>query len=367
MRRPDGRPRDRDPQERAGSPGARLTHLRDWLRTGLWFVPGLFALAAVAVAAGTLILDRLLHAEPSWLAFGGGATSAELILSTIATSMMTFTGLVFTITIVALQLASSQFSPRVLRAFLRDRGSQVPLGIFAATFVYALIVLLEVRTGVVGTPFVPGISIAMAFGLVLVSLSTFVHYVSHIAQSIRAVNVFEAVAHETRRAIDENYPPGTAPPARTPGRGPCDQVIVLGQPGGVIRGIDTGALVRLAARRDCVIWMRPAVGDFVAQGAPVFEVRGASPVAARELLAHFDVGRERTMYQDPAFGFRSWSTSQKGPCRPRSTTPRPPCRRSTGCTTCCCGSLRVPTRPASTPTMPGTSASSSRSSAGSHS
>ena len=172
-------------------------------------------LAAAGVAVVTLTLDRYLHAEPSWLAFGGGATSAELILSTIATSVMTFTGLVFTITIVALQLASSQFSPHVLRAFLRDRGSQVPLEIFAATFVYALIVLLEVRTGAVGAPFVPGISIAMAFALVLVSLGAFVYYVNHIAQSIRAVNVIEAVAHETRRAIDENYPPGpgTAPPA----------------------------------------------------------------------------------------------------------------------------------------------------------
>jgi uncharacterized membrane protein len=94
-----------------GPANVRLAHLEEWLRTGLWFVPGLCVLGAGLLAAGTLTLDRHLHSEPAWLAFGGGATSAELILSTIATSMMTFTGLVFTITVVALQLASSQ-SPR---------------------------------------------------------------------------------------------------------------------------------------------------------------------------------------------------------------------------------------------------------------
>ncbi|HZJ27926.1 MAG TPA: DUF2254 domain-containing protein [Acidimicrobiia bacterium] len=283
----------------------RLAHIREWLRTGLWFVPGLFVLGAISVAIATLTLDRHLH-DPGWLAFGGGATSAELILATIATSMMTFTGLVFTITIVALQLASSQFSPRVLRAFLRDRGSQVPLGIFAATFVYALVVLREVRTGAVGAPFVPGISIAMAFALVLISLGAFIYYVNHIAQSIRAVNILEAVAHETRAAIDENYPPlpSTERSVHAAEQGPCDQVVVLEQTGGVLDGIEIESLVGLATRHDCLIRMLPAVGDFVAQGAPIFEVYGSDAIAARDFLVHVDVGRERTMYQDPAFGFR---------------------------------------------------------------
>lgn len=294
----------RAPRSHAAS--VRRAHLREYLRTGLWFVPGLFVVGAAVLAVVTLTVDRHLHAEPGWLAFGGGATSAELILSTIATSMMTFTGLVFTITIVALQLASSQFSPRVLRAFLRDRGSQVPLGIFAATFVYALIALREVRTGAVGEPFVPGISIAMAFGLVLVSLGAFIYYVNHIAQSIRAVNILEAVAHETREAIDENYPkePSEEQPLDVAGERPCDHVIVLERNGGVIEGIEIDGLVRVAAKYDCVIRMGAAVGAYIAGGAPVFDVFGRHEVPAREVLVHVDLGRERTMYQDPAFGFR---------------------------------------------------------------
>jgi uncharacterized membrane protein len=284
----------------------RFAHLRESLRTGLWFLPGLFVLGAIGAAIVTLTIDRHFHSEPAWLSFGGGATSAQQILSTIATSMMTFTGLVFTITIVALQLASSQFSPRVLRAFLRDRGSQVPLGIFAATFVYALVVLRQVRTGAVGALFVPGISIASAFMLVLVSLGAFVYYVNHIAQSIRVVNIIEAVAAETRQAIDENYPASTGEThvCEEPRWVSPDQRVLLDRPGGVIAGIDVDALVHFATGHDCVVRIRPAVGDFVAQGAVVFELYGVRDVAAHDLLVHVDIGRERTMYQDPAFGFR---------------------------------------------------------------
>lgn len=136
----------------------RLTHLRESLRSSLWFVPSLFVAAALLLAVATVALDRHLGGEPPWLAYSGGPTSGQLILTTIATSMMTFTGLVFTITIVVLQLASSQFSPRVLRSFLRDRGSQASLGIFTATFVYALFILGQIRTGSVGPVFVPGLS-----------------------------------------------------------------------------------------------------------------------------------------------------------------------------------------------------------------
>ncbi len=84
--------------------------------------------------------------------------------------MMTVTGLVFTITVVVLQLASNQFSPRVLRTFLRDRGTQIPLGVFIATFVYALSVLVRVRTGVIGSVFVPRLSITVAFVLIALSM-----------------------------------------------------------------------------------------------------------------------------------------------------------------------------------------------------
>lgn len=157
----------------------RWTRLRESLRTGLWFVPTLFVAAATVLSVITVITDQHLSSTKAWFFFDGGPTSAEQILATIAASMITVTGLVFTITIVVLQLASNQFSPRVLRTFLRDRGSQIPLGVFTATFVYSLFVLIRVRTGVVGEVFVPRLSVSVSFALIVASMLALVYFVNH--------------------------------------------------------------------------------------------------------------------------------------------------------------------------------------------
>ncbi|MFO7532008.1 MAG: DUF2254 family protein, partial [Candidatus Limnocylindrales bacterium] len=124
-----------------------LAALREWLRQRLWFVPALLTLGAALLAVVLVALDQHLAEDPGWLgfAFGGTAEGAQNVLSVIATSMLTFTGLVFSITMLVLQAAASQLSPQVMRTFLRDRGNQVVLGLFVATFVYTLLVLHEVR------------------------------------------------------------------------------------------------------------------------------------------------------------------------------------------------------------------------------
>lgn len=287
---------------------ARVAHLRETLRTGLWFVPGLFVAGAVLLAAGTVAVDHRDQALPSWLVFTGGPTSALQILSTVAASMMTFTALVFTITVVVLQLASSQFSPRVLRTFLRDRGSQVPLGIFTATFVYALIVLVQVRTGAIGPVFVPRLAISVSFVLVMASLVAFVYLVNHVAQSIRVVNIIESVATQTRAAIDAVHPDAyragdDVPPAVT--LSAPRRVIRLERRGGVLAGLDVEGLVRLARRHGCTVRLVRNVGDFVVEGAPLVEVyHGGDDLTCDQVLREVDISRERTMRQDPAFGFR---------------------------------------------------------------
>ncbi len=294
------------PSERADT---RLTHLFDYLRTGLWFVPGLFVVGAVVLAVITVALDHRHEGLPDWLAFGGGPTSAQQILATIATSMMTFTGLVFTISVVVLQLASSQFSPRVLRTFLRDRGSQVPLGIFTATFVYALIVLVQIRIGSIGPVFVPALSVTVALLLVLASLVAFVYFVNHVAQSIRVSHIIESVAAETRTVIDAVHVDGNHAPA--PYGQPVDldlgerrQVISLDRRGGALAGLDIAGLIDVARRHHCVLWLVRDMGDFVAEDGPLFEVYGDSGVPVREVLRQVDIARERSMRQDPAYGFR---------------------------------------------------------------
>ncbi len=286
----------------------RWAHLRESLRTGLWFVPGLFVTGAAVLASITVAVDHRGDVLPAWLVFSGGPTSGLQVISTIAASMMTFTGLVFTITVVVLQLASSQFSPRVLRTFLRDRGSQVPLGVFTATFVYALIVLVQIRTGTIGPVFVPRLAISVSFALTLASLVAFVYLVNHVAQSIRVVNIIESVAQQTRVSIDELCPDEFVEEddeATTEQLGDPRLVIRLERHGGVVAGMDIEGLIALAHDRGCTVRVVRAVGDYVVGGAPLAEVFGGSrPITCAELLRQIDIARERTMWQDPAFGFR---------------------------------------------------------------
>ena len=178
----------------------RFFYLREHLRGSLWFIPTLCVVFVVVLAE---VLTRIDRSHPDAISlFEGGAESARGMLSTISSSMITFTGLVFTITIVVLQLASQQFSPRVLRTFLRDRHSQVALGVFVATFTYALILLREVRSGDgAGDEFVPNLSIAAALILVILSLALFVDYIHHISQSIRVGTITSSIGDETREAI----------------------------------------------------------------------------------------------------------------------------------------------------------------------
>jgi uncharacterized membrane protein len=282
--------------------------VRESLRTGLWFVPGLFVAGAAAIAIVTVAGDHREGPLPTWLVFTGGPTSALQILSTIAASMMTFTGLVFTITVVVLQLASSQFSPRVLRTFLRDRGSQVPLGVFTATFVYSLIVLIQVRTGSIGPVFVLRLAISVSFALVLASLVAFVYLVNHVAQSIRVVNIIESVAAETREAIDAVHPDRYAtgddvPPDVTLGR--ARRLVRLERHGGVLAGVDIEGLVALARQHECTLRLVRTVGDYVVEGAPLVEVHGGSDgLTNGMIMRQIDIARERSLRQDPAFGFR---------------------------------------------------------------
>ncbi len=302
---------------------SRFAWLHISIREGLWFVPLAAIVAAFVLAEAVIELDRsIAPVNQSPLAFGGGAASAQTVLSTIATAVLSFTGLVFSITIVALQLASSQFSPRVLRTFLRDRGTKVTLGIFVGTFVYTLVVLQAIRRASIDQPtFVPGDAITVATVLVLVTVLAFVYFVNHISNAIRVVSIIESVSHETRRTIQATFPEPLplaeresldAGDAEEERRRVLDPLREQGEPqvigatrAGVITGYDTAALVSDARRQDLVLELVPAVGDYVPEGAPLLWVYGG-PCDVRQLVAVGRIGieAERTMDQDVQFGFR---------------------------------------------------------------
>ena len=293
--------------------GYRLLLLRDRLRTGFLFVPLVAGLAGWAASALVHRLDVELGGDrPGWLAFEGSPSQASEVLSTIAGSILTFTGVVFSITAVALQLGSSQFSPRALRNFLRDRITQWTLGALVATFTYSLLTLRHIDPDAdPASDAVPGLSVTLALVLALGSLAAFVVFVDHLSHSIRVVSIIERVAGETRRAVRQEIPladPG--PPPRVPDRAP-DRTIGWERGPGVVLGVDADDLVEHARAAGVVLRLLHRVGDFVPSGAPAVEVwqvddgaPGVNAVDDRTVLGNVGVGVERTMTQDPMFGFR---------------------------------------------------------------
>jgi len=177
---------------------------REALRTTLWLVPTLQIAAAVALFFVTYAVDRRAYdgdlTLPSWVN-NGGADAARQILVGIAAAVITVIGLVFSITIVALTLASTQFGPRMLRKFVRDRGTQVTLGTFVATSVYALLALGSIEHGARGD-FVPHLSITVSFGLVLADLGLLVYFIHHVAESIQLPQVIAGIAGDLATAIE---------------------------------------------------------------------------------------------------------------------------------------------------------------------
>lgn len=281
----------------------RLFYLREHLRTSLWFIPTLCVGLAFALALLLAEVDRNVQSGLiERITFEGDAENARSFLTTISSSMITLTGLVFTITIVVLQLASQQLSPRVLRTFLRDRLSQLSLGVFIGTFAFSIAVLREMRPLPTGAVFVPNISITVGYLLVLLSVGFFVAYIHHISQSIRIGAITHSIAREARAAISHIYDHDLVGELLEPPSGSPD-LVLMSPRAGVVEAMDRDGLVEAARAADVVLEVVPAVGDFVPKGAPILHVHGRRDVDP-EIAEHIALGQERTMEQDPSFGFR---------------------------------------------------------------
>ena len=279
----------------------------------------LFGVSALLAAMLLLTFDHYLQANGGtfFFLYGGTPEGARNVLSTIAQSMLTFTGLVFTVTMLVLQQASSQLSPRVLRTFLADRQNQVVLGLFVSTFVYTLVVLLDVRAAGSGTSFVPGLSVWISFLLLGAAVIAFVYYINHMAHSLRASTVIANIAADTVASIERTYPTRPDGPVDDPTtaerldklRESLEWRIVDAPQAGTLTDFDPGGMLRIAQAAGVVVELLAAVGDFVPSGTPLMRVgTEQEPTAGEaldsELLTAIAIGRERTMHRDPAFGFR---------------------------------------------------------------
>src|SRR6204780_3528365 len=217
---------------RRHSSSALAAHWRaEVLRTNLWLVPGIEVLAAIVLFAVTLGLDRAAYRGdfglPSWV-ISGTADAARQILTAIAAAVITVVGVVFSIILVTLTLASTQFGPRMLRNFIRDRGTQLTLGTFVATFVYAVLVLASVGTGSHGN-FVPHISVTVTYALMGADLGVLIYFIHHTAISIQLPQGIAGIAADLTEAIAEQGSSARGGPENGP---PAVELLARAQSGG---------------------------------------------------------------------------------------------------------------------------------------
>lgn len=297
----------------------RVTALWGRLNSSFWFVPAVMAIVAVALSFLLIEVDaRRLVAQtdnPSEL-YTFGPEGARAMLSVIASSMITVASLIFSITMLSLQLASSQFGPRTLGNFMRDRSNQTVLGTFIATFLYCLFVLRSVR-GMEGSSFVPHLAVAFGVLMAAASVAVLLYFIHHIATSIRVETLLEKLAAEGCAAVDRLFPERI-------GRGPADDVgetTVPGLPdnfddgsrqiaadsGGYVQSIGVDVLMRIAAKHDLVLRIEAPPGQFVTEGACVIVAYPKGLVSdeiQEDLRGAVVIGRDRTPHQDLEFAIR---------------------------------------------------------------
>ena len=218
---------------------------------------------------------------------------------------MTVVSIVFAILLMTLTLASTQFSPRILISFVRDRATQWTLGVLLGTFSYCIAVLPAARAAPI--PFVPVASVTGAMVLALVAVAWLIFFIHHISQSISVNHILDRIARETEQVIDElmPHPQRQHEPMRLPEMPAGDATPILNRQSGYIRFIDIPRLLELAVSFRIGIRVERGVGQFVPSGVPLVRVTqgdGITPARATAILGAFNIGPARTLQQDVDFG-----------------------------------------------------------------
>ena len=299
----------------------RLQHLGERLRASFWLVPTLMVVAAMILSLGLQYIDDVLDLTTlpgfGWLTLRD-PDSARSLLSTIAASTITVAGTVFSITTVALSLASSQFGPRLVRNFMRDRGTQFALGIFLSTFVYALMTMRGVNTPIEGTKASHDIAVHVAVLLALVSIGTLIYFIHNVALSIQVDNVTFNINREFSNAIDRHYPS-----ARDFDEGAkfCDvkqlnlgddYLTIYGECGGYVLSFDRQKLLNWARDHDCCIVLDCHPGSYLHHWSRVARVyHPPRSLDSGEITASIDsaigIGHLPTAEQDVVFSIHQLS------------------------------------------------------------
>lgn len=285
------------------------------MRASLWFVPSLLVLGSVALAFVMIQIDDVLGL--SWLdrwsrLFGAGAEGSRGMLTAIATSMITVAGVTFSITMAALAQAAGQYSPLVLRNFMRDRANQLVLGTFGGIFVYCLIVLRSIRGG--ENEFIPTLAVTLALLHALLGIGVLLYFIHHMASVLQASSMLSIIAARTIRSFDTLFPEQLGEDASEPEAVDCRDVLdgrrwhqIHPHQTGYVQSIDSEALLQVARDADAVIRFECSIGEFAIEELAVASV-GLDHEPEQSMIDairdSFIIGEYRTTEQDAAFGLR---------------------------------------------------------------
>ena len=290
----------------------RLREFTGSLTTGFWFIPGLMAAVSIVLSVVTIAIDRSIDWDVSGdspLIYGGTPEGARALTATIAGSMITVAGVVFSITIAALVLASSQFGPRLLRNFIRDIGNQLVLGTFIAAFAYCLVVMRSIKGGDEDA-FVPQVSVSVALLFAMGGLVVLIYFIHHVASSIQVTNVILSVSRDLQRSIRRLVPEGWAIESDgdlaedDEAAWTSDSRAVVASASGYVQAMNLKALLDLASERDLSIRVEYHPGRFVLEGTPLVLARPADRVSyrvERQMQRAIKIGPVRTPHQDVEF------------------------------------------------------------------
>jgi len=293
----------------------RIINLWTKIRSSLWFIPTLMTTTVIGFAFLTLYIDQFSDIGKLFNGQGFspiGPQGARTLLSTVAGSVIGIAGVSFSITIVALTLASSQFGPRLLHNFMKDLANQLVLGTFIATFVYCLLILGAIRENEAQV-FVPQISIVVAMFFTLTSLGVFIFFIHHISISIHAENVITDVSKDLEKSINNLFPEkigeGKAEPelsleSRLPPNFEEEAYSLISPASGYIQAIAQKEIIAVAQKQDILIYLKHRPGDFIMAGevlASVWPPHKIEDSLLETISDTFLIGSQRTEEQDVEF------------------------------------------------------------------
>lgn len=303
---------------------ARVTSIltRQWsrLRSSYWFLPTLIIASCAVLAYLMLYLDRLVPLEylvQNYWVYTRDPAGARALLSVVSQSMITVAGVVFSVTVVALALASNQFGTRVLKSFARDVGNQVALGTLLGTFLYGILIMRRVESD--KPTFVPSLGVAFAVLLAIFSLLVLIYFIHHVIVEIQAENVVAAVADDLYEIMDGVLPEERDDDGKDSGNKEKDEPLsakeserlksggakVCSDEEGFVQSINHNRLVHLARDRDAVVHLQVRAGEFVSNQTVLAKVWSDPSLPDRDLEKFQDcvaIGAQRSYEEDIGFG-----------------------------------------------------------------